>query len=73
LENLDWIESTEFPEVLNPANNGLSVDVLVYCKKTDEHTIGWFNFNTMTWNFLCRESVGKFKWRYFQNNIDKWK
>lgn len=68
-----WNESKEFPKVLSNANNGFSVDVLVYSKKSDEHTVGWFNFNKMTWNFLCRENVGKFKWRYFDENLDKWK
>lgn len=68
-----WEPSTEFPCELSKAGNGFSVDVLVYSKKLDQHTIGWFDFKKMKWNFLCRESQGKFKWRYLNESIDKWK
>jgi hypothetical protein len=70
---IEWIESTEFPEVLSEAQNGFSVDVLVYCAKTGEHTIAWYNFNQMQWNFLCREvNFKNFKWRYFVDKLDRY-
>jgi len=68
---IDWNDQSDFPDEISKSKDHLSVDVLVYNKKTNEHTIGWFNFNVMTWNFLCRESMGKFKWRYFIDSIDK--
>lgn len=64
--------SSDFPEVLSPANNGLSVDVLIYSEEKDQHTVGWFDFNKMTWRFLCREPQPIFKWRYFNDKIDKY-
>lgn len=67
-----WVKSTEFPDELSPTGRGLSVDVLIYSKQTDEHTVGWYDFNVMTWRFLCREAVGRFKWRYFETEIDKY-
>lgn len=70
-DQMQFNSSTDFPEVLNPAHNNLSVDVLIYSSKTDEHTVGWFDFNTMTWRFLCRESQTSFKWRYFNDKTDK--
>lgn len=70
---IDWTDSSEFPEELSPANNNFSVDVLIYNSQTDEHTVGWFDFKIMTWQFLCRESQKAFKWRYFINQIDKFK
>lgn len=61
-QKIEWNTSKDFPE-LRDAENGLSVDVLIYSKTNDEHTIGWFNYNKMSWNFLCREGQGKFQWR----------
>lgn len=69
--DVEWNESTEFPDELSKAENGFSVDVLVYSKKSDEHTVGWFNYNSMSWVFLCRQALGKFKWRYFDLKNDK--
>ena len=69
MDEIDWIDSTEFPDVLSAANNGNSVDVLIHNTVADEHTVGWFNFNQMRWLFLSNESIKKFKWRYF---IDKY-
>lgn len=66
-----WNESKDFPSELSPAGNSFSVDVLIYNKRTDEHSIGWFNFKTMSWLFLCRESQKDFKWRYLQYKNDK--
>lgn len=70
-KDVEWISHTEFPDELSKAGNGLSVDVLVYSKKSDDHTVGWFNFESMSWVFLCRQAQGKFKWRYFNDKIDK--
>jgi len=61
----------DFPSELNYAQSRFSVDVLVWNKKTEEHTIGWFDFQLMKWCFLCREVQGSFKWRYLSENIDK--
>lgn len=66
-----WTPSTEFPDELHHAENGMSVDVLAYSDKTEEHTIAWFDFKIMKWTFLCREAFGKFKWRYLNQEIDK--
>jgi len=62
-----WESKTEFPDELNPAQNQFSVDVLVYFPTLDEHTVGWFDFNKMKWQFLSNQQYGKrgFKWRYF--------
>lgn len=67
---IDWSDQSEFPDELNPAHNGLSIDVLVYNNKTEEHTIGWFDFEKMGWNFLNNEGQEKFIWRYFVKGID---
>ena len=72
MDEIDWIDSTEFPEVLSAANNGNSVDVLIHNTVTDEHTVGWFNFNQMRWLFLSNESIKKFKWRYFIDKYDRY-
>lgn len=71
IDELDWTEHTEFPAELNEAGNGFSVDVLVYSSKTGEHTVGWFDFNKMSWRFLCRQAHGEFMWRHFNDKIDK--
>lgn len=71
--DMEWNDPDEFPEYFLPTNDRISIDVLIYCKFKGHHTIGWYNFNTMNWQFLCREVVvGKFKWRYFINEIDKY-
>lgn len=67
---MNWNSESDFPDEFSSSGK-TSVDVLVYNEKTDEHTIGWFDFNVMTWRFLCRESIGKFQWRYFVNEYDK--
>lgn len=67
---IDWTDQSEFPGVLG--ENGFSIDVLVYCKKLDLHTIGWFEYKTHKWHFLCCEQhIEKFEWRYFNKLIDK--
>jgi hypothetical protein len=71
--NDPWNESTDFPEELSKAENGLSVDVLIYSISMDQHTVGWFDFVTMTWRFLCREPQDDFKWRYFNKKTDNTK
>lgn len=72
-DNLDpWHSQKDFPEVISDSNRGSSIDVLVYSKDVEEHTVGWFDFNKMTWMFLCREAVGRFKWRYFEDVTDKY-
>ena len=68
-----WNDPNEFPDELSPSGNSISVDVLVFNYKTQEHTIGWFDFDTHTWRFLCRETQSKtWKWRHFINSIDKY-
>lgn len=69
-KSIVWNNQKDFPEELNPAQNNFSVDVLIFNIRTNEHTIGWFDFNTMTWRFLSNESQSEFCWRYFENNID---
>lgn len=66
-----WTTSTEFPDELNPSGNGFSVDVLIYDIISEEHTIGWFDFEIMTWRFLSNENIQKFFWRYLSQEIDK--
>ena len=68
----EFFDKTEIPDVLSDTQRGFSVDVLVYSPATDEHTVGWYNYNTDEWCFLCREAVKKFKWRYFNDKTDKW-
>jgi hypothetical protein len=68
---MEFNDSSEHPEFVRHEGSSLSVDVLVYSKRKDEHTIGWYNFDTHNWHFLCREAVGKFEWRYFNKKTDK--
>ena len=70
---IEWNDQTEFPGELNKSQNGFSVDVLIYSEKTDEHTVGWYDFKTMTWRFLSNEEIKKFYWRYFIDKTDKYK
>lgn len=72
-KNIEWEENSDFPEELNQAQNNFSVDVLIYFECLDEHTIGWFDFKGWCWLFLSNQdySKRKFKWRYFQDEIDK--
>lgn len=65
-----WELSTEFPGELNQDGQGHSVDVLIYNLDTQEHTIGWYDFNIMSWKFLNNEGQLNFKWRYFIENLD---
>ena len=61
----------DFPDKIG--ENGFSIDVLIYCKKLDIHTIGWYEYKNSKWHFLCCEQhIVKFKWRYFNNQIDKY-
>lgn len=62
---------TDIPDVMNPSGNGFSVDVLVYCDRTKENTVGWFDYKENKWSFLCREPVKEFRWRYFETEIDE--
>jgi hypothetical protein len=63
---------TDFPEELSRSQNGFSVDVLIYSRIERIHTIGFYNFNLFRWHFLTNEDVNKeFKWRYFEDEIDK--
>ncbi len=72
-DKIEWQENSDFPDVLNDAQNGFSVDVLVYFPCLDEHTMGWFDFKGMCWLFLSNQDYNgrKFKWRYFIDEIDK--
>ena len=72
-EKVDWTENKDFPDVLNEAQNGFSVDVLAYFECLDEHTVAWFDFNQMKWQFLRSQDYEnrRFQWRYFVDEIDK--
>lgn len=70
-EEIEWFGSELAPDHFNQAHNGLTVDVLVETSSR-EHTIGWFDFNKHEWQFLCREVIGKFKWRYLSKKYDRW-
>lgn len=73
MDTIEWIGSTEIPDVLNNAQNRFSVDVLVYCDKSGEHTIAWYDYLENKWCFLCREvNFKKFKWRYFTDKYDRY-
>jgi hypothetical protein len=70
---VEWNDPKEFPDVLSDAGNGFSCDVFIYCKSTNERTVGWFDYNQHKWNFLINGSIGKkWKWRYFNDKIDKY-
>lgn len=58
----------QVPDVMNATGNGFSIDVLVYCKRTGLHTVGWFDYQKNVWAFLCREPVKDFQWRYFSEH-----
>lgn len=69
--DIEWNDPKDFPEELG--QNGFSVDVLVYCEPLDIHQIGWFEYKTHKWHFLCNEQhIVDFVWRYFNNKIDKY-
>jgi len=70
-KNNGFTSSMEFPGELSKAQNGLSIDVLIYDTKTKDHTVGWYDFNAMTWRFLSNEPHKQFVWRYFKDHIDK--
>jgi hypothetical protein len=62
----DFQPQDHIPDVMS--GNGFSVDVLIYCERTGDHTVGWFDYEKHVWNFLCREPVKDFVWRYFNDN-----
>jgi len=69
-----WNDPKIIPEEINKNSNGThSIDVLCYFYDDDEHSIGWFNYIDLKWFFLCNQDYSNqnFKWRYFQNEIDK--
>lgn len=66
-----WFKSADYPDELSKAQNGFSVDVLAYNKRTDENTIAWFDYNKMRWLFLSNEDFKPFKWRYINPETDK--
>lgn len=69
-KKIEWNDHTDFPEELG--QNGFSVDVLVWCESIGERQIGWFQYRTYKWFFLCNEQhIEEFKWRYFDDKIDK--
>lgn len=71
---IEWLPSTEWPDVVSENNSGCSIDVFVYDPKTDEHTVGWYNFDLFTWQFLRNEDVApRFVWRYFVDMYDRHK
>lgn len=72
MNQIEWNDPEDFPDELNKAHNNFSVDVLIYSKSTKEHTIGWFDFKNMKWQYLCKEAQKGWKWRYFNNELDKY-
>lgn len=69
---IEWNDQSEFPGEIN-GTSSFSIDVLVYSEAVDEHTVGFYDYKVMTWRFLCNETIKTFKWRYFQDEIDKYK
>ncbi len=61
-------DQTQIPDVMRSSGDGFSIDVLIYCERTGDHTIGWFDYQKNVWNFLCREPVNDFVWRYFTDH-----
>lgn len=73
-DKIVWYGCKEWPDVISDSNRGCSIDVLIHDPKTDEHTVGWFNFGTFKWLFLRNENVNRrFKWRYFVDKYDRYK
>lgn len=70
---IEWNDQTEFPGELNKAHNGFSVDVHIHDTSADEISVGWYDWKKNDWKFLSNEQIKKFKWRYFQDEIDKYK
>lgn len=70
--DVEWFDQSEIPGELNESS-GFSIDVLIYSKAIKEHTVGFYDFKTTTWRFLCNEKIKTFKWRYFNDKIDKYK
>lgn len=72
---IEWFPPTELPEPLNKRIERFSVDVLVYCPKSKEHTIGWYDYKQDEWLFLCREVNFKngWQWRYLTDETDRFK
>ena len=68
---VQWFDPNEIPTERNEKQPIFSVDVLIYSESTKERTVGWFDFKEIKWSFLCRESQKKWKWRYFNDKIDK--
>lgn len=63
---IEWYTPKDIPDEFSKAENGLTIDVLVYCISQKIHTIGWYNYNELKWYFLLNEHINKdFKWRYF--------
>lgn len=73
MSEIEWNLPSEFPDELSEGNQNFSTDVFVYSERTGEHTVGWYDWKVMTWRFLCREPFPEFKWRYFIDEIDKYK
>lgn len=67
---VQWHVPEEIPKDKNPNQPMFSEDVLIHTE-TDESSIGWYDYGKKDWQFLCREDVGEFKWRYINNFIDK--
>lgn len=65
-----WFKSSDIPYELNDAQSRYSVDVLIYDKKTNEHSVAWYDHIVNTWQFLCREPHGVFFWRFFDEKTD---
>jgi hypothetical protein len=68
-----WSTNQDVPEVVNTKQSVFSVDVLVYFKQLDEHTIGFYEYSTGRWLFLSKQDYQEkeFEWRYFRNETDK--
>lgn len=66
-----WFNPKDTPDVMNPSGNGFSIDVLIYCERTGEHTVGWFDYDKHRWSFLANEPVRDFVWRYLDQTTDR--
>lgn len=70
---IEWYEATDLPDLVSKGESSISVDVLIHSPDADEHQIGWYNYKTMRWQFLCNENVAhNFRWRYFTNKHDRY-
>lgn len=72
MDGIEWNDPTDFPDLRDGFESSLSEDVLIYVPDSRYHQIGWFNFKTMEWVFLCNEcGITNFVWRRFNDKYDR--